>query len=53
LIPPDTITNEVITGQIITESTPFNLSGIRTSFAANNPAAAQDALNSQSSAGGN
>jgi len=54
LIPPDTITNEVISGQILMgPSTPFNLSGIRTSFSANNPAAIKDAQDNQSGAGGN
>ena len=52
LIPADTITNEVISGRIITETTPFTLSGIRTSFSANNPAAVQDALDSQGGGGG-
>lgn len=52
LIPPNTITNEVITGQILTASTPFNLSGIRTSFTANNPAAVRDTLDAQGGGGG-
>jgi len=50
LVPVNTITNEVISGNIQTDTTPFNLSGIRTSFNANNPAAAQDAQELQ---GGN
>lgn len=53
LVPVGTVTNEVISGRIITETTPFSLSGIRTSFSANNPAATQDALQSQQGGGGN
>ena len=51
LVPANTITNEVISGRIVTETTPFNLSGIRTSFNANNPAALQDAQDSQGGGG--
>jgi hypothetical protein len=53
LVPPNTITNEVISGRIVTETTDFNLSGIRTSFNANNPAALQDAQDLQGGGGGN
>jgi hypothetical protein len=52
LVPTNTITNEVISGRIITEMTQFNLSGIRTSFFANNPAALQDARDNQGGGGG-
>lgn len=41
-IPVGTVTNEIISGRIITETTPFNLSGLRTSFSANNPASILD-----------
>ena len=51
LVPANTITNEVVSGNIVTETTPFNLSGIRTSFAANNPAAIQDAQQLQGGGG--
>jgi hypothetical protein len=51
LVPPNTITNEVISGNIVTETTGFNISGIRTSFNANNPAALQDAENFQGGGG--
>lgn len=51
LVPVGTVTNEIITGRIETETTPFNLSGIRTSFTANNPAAIQDSLQSQQGGG--
>lgn len=51
LLPVGAVTNEIITGQVTTESTPFDIAGIRTSFTANNPAAVQDALESQQ--GGN
>lgn len=47
LIPPNVLTNEVVTGTVQTESTPFNIRGIRTSFAAVNQAAAVDALQQQ------
>lgn len=52
LVPAGTITNEVISGRIETKTTPFNLSGVRTSFNANNPAAIQDAQDLQSGGGG-
>lgn len=42
--PANVITNERISGIIITESTPFELQGIRTSNFSSNPAAQQDAL---------
>ena len=51
LVPVGTVTNEVISGRIITETTPFNLSGIRTSYTANNPAALKDSQEFQQ--GGN
>lgn len=41
-IPDGTITNEVVSGIVRTESTAFQISGIRTSFLANNPAALAD-----------
>jgi len=41
-IPDGTITNEVVSGLVTTESTAFQISGIRTSFSANNPAGLQD-----------
>lgn len=41
--PAGTVTSETMTGQITTQSTPFSISGIRTSFAANNPSALLDA----------
>jgi hypothetical protein len=47
LIPPNILTNEVVTGSVQTESTPFNIRGIRTSFAAVNQAATVDALQQQ------
>ena len=48
--PADTITNQVSTGVVTTHSTPFTLSGIRTSFNSSNPTATQDA--SAASGGG-
>jgi hypothetical protein len=36
------VTNEVVSGQYTTDSTCFNVSGIRTSFLSSNPAARQD-----------
>jgi len=50
LIPAGTVTNEVITGQITTETTAFSLSGIRTSFTSSNPALQQSTAQG---AGGN
>ena len=47
LIPPNILTNEVVTGAVQTESTPFNIRGIRTSFAAVNQAAIVDQLQQQ------
>jgi hypothetical protein len=42
LIPPTLLTNEVITANVQTETTPFNIRGIRTSFVSSNPALVQD-----------
>jgi hypothetical protein len=47
LIPPTLLTNEVISATVQTESTPFNIRGIRTSFAAVNQAAVVDQLQQQ------
>lgn len=52
LVPAGTITNEVISGRIETKTTPFKLSGVRTSFNANNPAAIQDAQDFQGGGSG-
>jgi hypothetical protein len=51
LVPTGTITNEVISAQIITASTPFNIRGIRVANTAANPAAQRDAREFQQ--GGN
>lgn len=48
----DPATNMVVTGSYTTESTPFQISGIRTSFLASNPAAQSDQLGSQGAAAG-
>lgn len=48
----DPATNVVVTGSYVTESTPFQLSGIRTSFLANNPATQSDQLGQQGGADG-
>lgn len=45
------VTNEIVSGQYITDSTPFDVSGIRTSFLSSNPAAREDDL--QFSSGNN
>jgi hypothetical protein len=45
------LTNISVSGSYQTATTPFNISGIRTSFFANNPAAIQDAQSSTT--GGN
>jgi len=50
-VPSGILTNVSFGGSYQTTSTPFNVSGIRTSFFANNPTAIQDAANSV--AGGN
>jgi len=42
--PAGTVTSETMTGQVTTHSTPFNISGIRTSFIANNPSSLLDAI---------
>ena len=42
-VPVGTITNEVVTAIYETESTPFNIRGIRTSYITANPAALRDA----------
>lgn len=47
LIPPTLLTNEVISASVQTETTPFNIRGIRTSFSAVNQAAAVDQLQLQ------
>jgi len=48
------VTNEIVSGQYTTDSTPFSISGIRTSLFANNPAALQDqrTLNPATGGGG-
>lgn len=48
----DAATNVVVTGSYTTESTPFQVNGIRTSFIANNPAALTDALGGNQGGGG-
>lgn len=52
-VPAGTVISETITGRVTTASTPFNLSGIRTSFAANNPAALKDQIEFSAGQGGN
>ena len=42
--PAGTITNQVSSAVVSTETTPFNITGIRTSFLASNPKARQDEL---------
>jgi len=51
LEPDGTITNQVSTGLVTTHSTPFQVSGIRTSFNSSNPAARQDELRLTSGGG--
>ena len=51
LIPVGTITNEVISAQIITETTPFNVRGIRVGNTASDPAALRDARELQQQGG--
>jgi len=46
------ITNITVSGQYETDTTPFNISGIRTSLFSSNPAAQQDALDLNPTAGG-
>lgn len=49
---PGSRTNEIVTGIYETETTPFHLSGIRTSLFANNPAALVDQRTLNPTAGG-
>lgn len=49
--PAGTVTNQVSTGIVTTHSTPFSLSGIRTSFLSSNPAARRDELRLNPSGG--
>jgi len=49
---PGSTTNEIVTGIYETESTPFHVSGIRTSLFSNNPAAQQDQLTLNPASGG-
>ena len=51
-LPPNILTNEVVTGVLETHSTPFTISGIRTSLFAVNPAAQQDAQALSGAGGG-
>ena len=51
LIPVGTITNEVISAQITTTTTPFNIRGIRVSNTPANPAAQRDAREFQQQGG--
>jgi hypothetical protein len=51
LVPAGTITNEVISAQIVTETTPFNVRGIRVGNTAVNPAAQRDAREFQQQGG--
>jgi len=52
LLPPNILTNEVVSGVVETHSTPFSIRGIRTSLFANNPAAQQDAQRLAPAGGG-
>lgn len=47
------VTNEIVSGQYTTDSSPFDVSGIRTSFLSSNPAARQDELTLSPGTGGN
>lgn len=50
--PEGTITNQTSTGLVTTHSTPFTLSGIRTSFNSSSPTATQDANAADGGGGG-
>ncbi len=50
--PAGTVTNQVSSAVVTTESTPFNITGIRTSFLSSNPKARQDELTFSSESGG-
>jgi len=51
-VPPNTITNEVASGLYQTESSPFQVKGIRTSFNAFSPQSAADQNAAQAGSGG-